>query len=84
MTTLLAFTYLACFQLCAIPSVVRIVRRGSSQDLSVWREVLLICGASTQLVVMTRTGAAWQVWVSPVATLINVSVLLGVILYFRR
>ena len=64
--------------------MVRVIRRGSSQDLSIWREVLLILGASTQLVVMVRTGADWRVWVSPVATLINVSILLCVILWFRR
>ncbi len=84
MTTALACVYLLCFQFCAAPAIVRIVRRKSSADLSIWREVLLIIGASTQLLVMLRTGAAWQVVVSPLATMINVAVLLAVIRKYRK
>lgn len=84
MNTLIACVYLACFQGCAIPSIVRIVRRKSSGDLSLWREALLMTGASLQLIVMVRTGAAWQVWLSPVATLINLAVLTTVIVRFRK
>lgn len=83
MTTALLVVQIACFQLCAIPAVLRIVQRGSSADLSIWREVLLIGGASAQLGVMVLTGAAWQVWLSPVATLINVVILLAVIWRYR-
>jgi hypothetical protein len=82
--TLLACVYLACFQGCAIPAAIRVIRRGSSADLSIWREVLLLSGASVQLSVMLRSGVPWQVWLSPVATIINVAVLTLVILRFRR
>ncbi len=82
--TILAVAYLLCFQLCAAPAMVRIVRRQSSADLSVWREWLLIVGCSIQLVVMFRTHAAWQVKVSPIATILSVSALLYVIRKYRR
>jgi hypothetical protein len=82
--TFLTVCYVACFQACAIPAAVRIVRRGSSRDLSMWREVLILSGASLQLTVMLLTGARWQVWISPVASLVNVAVLLAVIWKFRR
>ena len=84
MINALTLCYVACFQCCAIPATVRIIKRGSSKDLSIWREVLLIVGASLQLIVMAKTGAAWQVILSPIATLINLSVLLVVILWFRK
>lgn len=84
MTTLLTAIYIFCFQACAIPAAVRVIRRGSSGDLSLWREGLLIGGASTQLLVMFRTGAAWQVWISPVATLINVALLALIIWWYRQ
>lgn len=81
--TLLAFVYLAAFQFCAAPAAIRVVRRKSSDDLSVWREWLLLFGCSVQLVVMLRTGAAIQIIVSPIATMISVSVLLYVIRRYR-
>lgn len=81
--TILAAVYLSAFQLCALPGIVRIVRRKSSADLSIWRELLLLFGCSVQLVVMLRTGAAWQVVVSPIATILSVSVLLYVIRKYR-
>lgn len=84
MTTLLAICYLLCFQFCAAPAIVRIVRRKSSADLSIWREVLLVVGASTQLMVMLQTGADWRVIVSPLATIINVAVLVVVIRRYRE
>jgi predicted membrane protein len=74
---------ICCFQACAVPSIARIVRRGSSADLSVWREILIICGACAQLAVMVATRAAWQVKISPVLSLVNIGILLGVIVYFR-
>lgn len=83
MISLLTALYLCCFQLCAWPAVARIVKRGSSKDLSIWREVLLMVGASSQLVVMLQTGVVWQVAISPVATIINVAVLTAVILKYR-
>ena len=84
MNTAIAVIYLSCFQLCAAPAIVRIVRRKSSADLSLWREALLVTGASLQLVVMLRTGAAWQVCLSPVATILNLTVLTAVILRYRK
>ena len=75
MITALTVVYLACFQLCAIPAIIRIVRRRSSGDLSLVREGLLLCGITAQFSVMLLTGVRWQVWVSPLASLINVVVL---------
>jgi hypothetical protein len=81
--TLLTLVYIACFQLCALPSLVRIRRRQSSADLSVWREWLLIVGVCAQFAVMLSAGVPWQVWISPVLSLVSVSVLLGHIYWFR-
>lgn len=76
--------YLAAFQGCAWPGIVRMVRRGSSADLSIWREVLLLIGVSAQFTVMRLTGARWQVFVSPLCSGVSVLVMLSVILWFRR
>jgi hypothetical protein len=81
--TILALFYLTCFAACAVPSIVRIRRRGTSSDLSVWREWLVLLGVSVQLVVMMRAGVPWQVWISPVMSFTSVSVLLGHIYWFR-
>lgn len=84
LTLVLTIVYLMCFQLCAWPAVVRICRRRSSADLSVWREWLILIGAGVQLVVMVRTHAAWVVLVSPVASMSSVIVLLLVIWRYRH
>jgi len=84
MITAIVVFQIACYQVCAVPSIARIVRRRSSADLSIWREVLIICGACAQLSVMFLTGAAWQVKISPILSLANICVLLGVILWYRR
>jgi hypothetical protein len=84
MITALVLFQIACFQACAVPAIVRIYRRRSSADLSVWREALIICGASAQLGVMFATGAAWQVVLSPILSIANIGALLVVILWFRR
>jgi hypothetical protein len=81
--TLLALVYLTCFQLCAVPSIVRIRRRGQSADLSVWREWLLIVGVCVQLVVMRAADVPWQVWISPALSLGSLSVLLAHIYWYR-
>lgn len=81
--TLLALAYLACFQACAIPSIVRLRRRKTSADLSVWREWLLLVGVSLQFALMRQTGSPWQVWISPVLSFISVSALLGHIYWYR-
>jgi len=84
MTDILAFLYLACFQFCALPAIVRVCRRKSSEDLSVWREWLLVVGVSAQFVVMWQTGADWRVIVSPVLSGISIVSLLGAIYWYRR
>ena len=84
MTGLLTVVYLAAFQACAWPGIVRIVRRRSSRDLSIWREVLLLIGVTAQFGVMQLTGARWQVWVSPLCSGVSVLTLLVVILRYRR
>jgi hypothetical protein len=79
----LTIFYLAAFQACAIPSIVRIRRRKTSADLSIWRELLLLAGVAGQFAVMLLTGAAWQVWLSPIATALSVGVLYWHIWKFR-
>lgn len=81
--TLLAVLYLTCFQCCALPAVLRIRRRQSSQDLSVWREWLLLVGVAVQLSVMLQSQAPWQVWLSPVLSFLSLSILLGHIYWYR-
>lgn len=82
--TLLTLVQIACYQCCAIPSVVRIVRRKSSGDLSVWREALIITGATFQLGATHLAGAPWQLFMSPITSMASVSLMLGVILYYRK
>lgn len=84
MITALTVGYLLCFQLCAWPAIIRIYRRGSSADLSVWREALLIAGVTLQFVVMWHTGASWHVLISPICSGLNVLVLTAVIVRYRR
>ncbi len=81
--TVLAAVYLTAFQLCAVPQIYRLWKRQSSGDVSIYRELLVMFGCGVQLIVMCRTGAAWQVIVSPLATMASVSLLLFVILKYR-
>lgn len=81
--TALTIFYLACFQACTWPGIIRVVRRGSSWDLSVWREVFLLLGVSAQLVVFLWSGAPWQVWISPILSGASVVTMLVVILKYR-
>lgn len=74
---------LACFQLCGWVGVLKIIQVGSSAGCSVWREWLLLTGIGCQLVVMIATGAAWQVWISPVASAISIGTLLAVEYRYR-
>lgn len=83
MTEALTVLYLACFQAAAWPSVVRILRRRSSADLSVWREVIILVGVTAQFQVMMSSGVPWHVWVSPIFSAANVGLLLGVIWRYR-
>jgi hypothetical protein len=73
--TTLTVLYLAAFQLCAVPAIVRMRRRKTSADLSVWREALLLVGVTGQFAVMILTAADWRVWLSPLATFVSVGVL---------
>ncbi len=84
MLWLLTVAYIACFQLCAAPSIARVLRRRSSSDMSVWREWLLILGASIQFIVMTLTHTSWLVRVSPLASITSISLLLFFIYRHRR
>ena len=79
----LAIAYLVCFQACAWPGIIRIRRRQSSADLSLWREWLVVAGASLQLAVMFHDAATWRIWVSPVMTLVSVGVLLWHVYRYR-
>ena len=82
--TLLAIFYLACFQAAAIPGVLKIYQKRSSATSSIGRELLIIAGAAAQLTVMIHQGSHWQVALSPVMTLIGVSVLAYMILRYRK
>ena len=83
MITLLTVIYLTCFVGCAVPSIVRVVRRRSSEDLSIWREVLLLSGVTVQLSVFVLVGSPWQVWISPVLSAVSVGTLLAVTYRYR-
>lgn len=76
--------YLACFAGSAWPGVFRIIKRGTSDDLSPWREVALLSGIVGQVYVMISTGALWQVWISPLMTAAAVLAMLVVILKYRK
>ena len=75
--------YLACFQACAWPQVIRIIRRGTAGDLSLWREALIVAGCLGQIYVMVHTGADWHVFVGPFGTLVSLGILTGVVLKYR-
>jgi hypothetical protein len=82
--TALTVFYLACFQAAAVPSLVRIVRRRSSADLSVWREWLILAGVVAQFVVMRASGVeSWHVLASPVASGCGLVALLVAIYRYR-
>lgn len=72
-----------CFQIAAIPGVVRIVRRQRSADLSMWREILLLVGVGFQVGAFFVAAAAWPLYLSPVTTAIGASALLWVIRKYR-
>ena len=82
--TALALVYLSCFQLAAFPGIYRIVQKKSSETSSIGREILIIAGAATQLAVMIRQHAHWQVALSPVMTIFGVSVLALMIVKYRH
>lgn len=79
----LMWVYLACFTFAAAPGIVRVIRRGSSADLSVWREWLVLTGIVLQFVVFWQSGASWRVWISPVTSGLSLLILLGVVYRHR-
>lgn len=79
----LTVVYLAAFQLCGLWAILRVRRRRSSQDLSLWREGFIVVGVVAQAAVMVLTDADWRVVLSPVTTLAVTSILIGVILWYR-
>lgn len=85
MTTALTLLYLLLFQACAVPQIVRLVRRRSSGDMSVWREWLLLLGIGVQLAVFVLAGVRdWRVLVSPIASGSSIAVLLLLVYRYRR
>ena len=80
----LTVAYLTAFAGCAVPGIVRLRRRKQSQDLSVWREWMLIGGIACQLGVMLLTGADWRVRIGPVLSATSIGVLLGHVCWYRR
>lgn len=83
MRTALTAVYLGCFQLAAAPAILRVIRRRSSGDLSLWREGLLLCGVSAQFGVMVLSGSPWQVYVSPLASGVGILTLAAVVWWYR-
>jgi hypothetical protein len=82
--SLFTLIQVACFQGCAIPGIVRMARRKSSHDLSMWREILILVGASFQLGAMFLAGVKWQIYASPITSIVSIGTFLCVILYYRR
>jgi hypothetical protein len=80
----LAIGYLACFQLCAWPAIVKLRRRKTSADLATGREWLLLAGVAMQFTVMLHDGVTWRVWVGPVMSATSISILLWHVYRYRR
>lgn len=83
MIPILTALYLACFQLAAVPAVVRVWRLKSSRDLSVWREWIVLTGVVLQAIVMVQTGASVYVLVSPLFSALSLTVVLATIYRHR-
>lgn len=79
----LAALYVACFQAAAVPAIVRIYRRKSSADCSVWREWLVLSGIAIQIAVFVHEQATWPVLISPIASGVSLSSLLFIVYRFR-
>jgi len=79
----LTVAYLACLQGGAWPAIAKVLRRQSADDLSLWREALIIMGCGCQLAVMLLTGADWRVMLSPIGSIGSVSVLIVVVWKIR-
>ncbi len=83
MITALTVAYLLCFQCAAWPAIARIIRRGSSADLSVWREWLVLAGVVAQFAVFYLTGSGWEVLISPLVSGATLVAMLAVIYWHR-
>jgi hypothetical protein len=85
MITALTLAYLALFVGCALPQIVRLCRRKTSQDCSTWREWALLSGICLQFSVFLLTGVRdWRVLASPVASFLSISTLLALVYRYRR
>lgn len=84
MKDFLTLLYMACFMSCGWPAIARIIRRGSSADLSYWREILLLVGVCAQFTVMRMEGAGWHITISPVNTFFSVVCTLVAIWWYRH
>ncbi len=84
LVTLLTTIQILCYQACAWPGIARIIKRKSSSDLSIWREVLILTGASFQIAATYHAHAPWQLFMSPVSSMMSVGTMLGIILYYRK
>lgn len=84
MVTLLTIVQVLCYQGAALPGIYRIIKRKSSEDCSSWREFLVITGACFQLAAMYLADTAWQIYMSPLTSILSVSLMLGVIIHYRR
>lgn len=83
MIGLFTLCQIICFQLCAVPGMVRIYRRKSSQDLSIWREILILVGVSFQIGAYLAAGVPWTIFAGPITSAVSVGAMLGIILYYR-
>lgn len=83
MIAILTVAYLACFQIAAIPAVIRIIKRRSSADCSLWREGLVFVGVCIQLAVFLMADASPYVLASPITSGVSIGTLIAVTLRFR-
>ena len=79
----MTFAYLACFCGAAVPGILRIIKRRSSGDCSLWREGLVLCGVLIQLAVFIHEGASPYVLASPITSGVSIGTLIAVTLRFR-
>lgn len=83
MIALLTVAYLACFTLSAAPGIVRVIRRRSSSDLSLWHLGLVFAGICLQTIVFVSENASPYVLASPITSGISIGTLIAVSLRFR-
>lgn len=81
---ILTICQITCYQLCVVPGMIRIIKRRSSEDLSIWREILILSGATFQLMVFYMANAAPVLYASPVTSTASVTLMLLTILWYRE